>query len=76
MEAVNLQAKKMGAKDSASSTEESLGVYRCGQEGRLTRIKVAQLTKVYARSVRKWIIMQVYARRNPAMIPSNRNQVK
>jgi len=26
MEAVDLQAKKMGAQDSASSTEESLGV--------------------------------------------------
>ena len=34
----------------------------------LARIKVAQPAKVYVRSVRKWVIMQVYARQNPAMI--------
>ena len=34
----------------------------------LAKIKVAQPAKVYVRSVRKWVIMQVYARQNPAMI--------
>ena len=37
MEAVNLQAKKMGAQYSAFPTEVSLGVYRCGQEGHLNK---------------------------------------
>ena len=92
MEAVDLQAKKMGAQDSVFSTEESLGVNKVvstsdskppkqqkGRKGQasatgvvkmdiLAKIKVAQPAKVYVRSVRKWVIMQVYARQNPAMI--------
>ena len=30
--------------------------------------KIAQPDKVYSRSVGKWVIMQEYARKNPAMI--------
>ena len=79
METVDLQAKKMGAQDSASSTEESLGVNKVvsspdskphkqqkGKKG------LADATSVVKRDILARIkfsqLTKVYARRNPAMI--------
>ena len=66
---VNLPDPLLQSPLSSKKGQKRLGrCYRCGQEGHFSKSRSLPARQRYTGSVRRWVFMQVYARRNPAMI--------